>query len=377
MTNVRRPHLIAGMEQTLPLRTDHATVGGRFYQYRGVILLAFLFLVLWLNITFLKPLVMGAVLAVVLQPLMGKFDRWKFSAKFSRTVRASIITVAFTLLILIPVGILLFVGVQAVIDKVQTLNIADFTGGNFKAIATDLGLDGLLERVYDALPVSEAKIQGYMSKGLAAGAAYGAAVIQDLVTSLPGIAFQNFVLILTLFFLLIDGPKVVHFLRHNSIFNHEQTDRLIETTGSLCNSVIVATILSGAVQSLIVMVFCFITGTSNVILFTFITFISSFLPVVGTAPAIIFASIQSFISGDTTSGILWLVAIPIVGTSDNVVRPYVLKGGAELHPLIGFVAAFGALDMIGFYGLFIGPIVAGLFFTLLPMVTRTYPRTPR
>jgi hypothetical protein len=33
--------------------------------------------------------------------------------------------------------------------------------------------------------------------------------------------------------------------------------------------------------------------------------------------------------------------------------------------------------MIGFYGLFIGPVVVGLFFTLLPMVTRSYPKTPR
>ena len=58
--------------------------------------------------------------------------------------------------------------------------------------------------------------------------------------------------------------------------------------------------------------------------------------------------------------------------SDNIVRPYVLKGGAELHPLVGFVAAFGALDAIGFYGVFIGPVVAGLFFALLPIVTRSY-----
>jgi predicted PurR-regulated permease PerM len=65
----------------------------------------------------------------------------------------------------------------------------------------------------------------------------------------------------------------------------------------------------------------------------------------------------------------------VVGISDNIVRPYVLKGGAELHPLIGFVAAFGALDAIGFYGLFIGPVVAGLFFNLLPMISRIYSRT--
>jgi predicted PurR-regulated permease PerM len=91
----------------------------------------------------------------------------------------------------------------------------------------------------------------------------------------------------------------------------------------------------------------------------------------------LFLCAQAFIAGNNSAGIIWLLALPVVGFSDNIIRPYVLKGGAELHPLIGFVAAFGALDMIGFYGLFIGPIVAGLFFTLLPMVTRTYPRSPR
>ncbi len=365
------------MDQLLPLRTNRVTIGGRFYQYRGVILLAVLLLTLWLNITFLKPLVMGSIFAVVLHPFMNKFDRFELGKKISDTWRAAIIVVAFGLLILIPIGVLLFIGVQEVIEKVQTLHISDFSGANAMTIADKFGLGGTLERIQEIVPITEAQIQSYGARGLQAAGAYGAALLQNLITSLPGIAFSNFVLLITLFFMLIDGPRIVNFIRFNSIFNREQTDRLIHTVGSLSNSVIVATLATGAVQSTIVAIVCFATATPNAILFTFITFISSFLPVVGTAPAILVLSAQAFIAGNNGIGILWLFMIIVVGSSDNIVRPYVLKGGSDLHPLIGFVAAFGALDMIGFYGLFIGPIVAGLFFTLLPMVTRTYPRVPR
>ena len=353
--------------------------GGRFFQYRGVILLAFFILTLWLNLTFLLPLVMGAILAVVLYPLMGKFDRWKRTRHLSPTLRASIITIAFTLLILIPIGLLIFAGVQEVVGKIQEINgdVLNPQNMTFTKVVDELGLGTTVNKLMDILPVTPAQFQTYATKGMAAAAAFGANTLQGLVTSLPGIAFSNIVLIFTMFFLLIDGPKAVGFIRKNSIFNQEQTNKLIKTTSLLCNSVIVATLASGAVQASIVGLLCVFTGTGNIILYTFVTFISSFLPLIGTGPVIIFLAIKAFIAGRTTIGIVWLVSIAVVGTSDNIVRPYVLKGGAELHPLIGFVAAFGALDAIGFYGLFIGPIVAGLFFTLLPMVTRTYPRVPR
>ena len=367
----------------MPLRsalkmTASDAIGGRFYQYRGFILVIMLALVLWLNLTFLKPLLMGAILATVLFPLIGLFDRNRVTKEISLLWRAAVVTVAFTLLILIPVCILLFAGVQAVILKIQAVDLSGLTTKGLGAtFINDLGLRGVMDYVYNILPISEQQTQAYLAKGLAAAGVWGAATLQDFVTSLPGAVFSNFVFILTLFFLLIDGSRAVHFLRHNSIFNPAQTDKLIATTKALCESVIVATIISGAVQASIVATACFFTATSGILLFTFLTFVSSFFPVVGTAPVVLFLAIQAFVSGHSTAGIVWLIAIPVVGTSDNVVRTYVLKGGAELHPLIGFVAAFGALDMIGFYGLFIGPIVAGLFFALLPMVTRTYPRRAR
>lgn len=355
------------------------TQSGRFFNYRGFILVVMFVLVIWLNLTFIKPLVMGAIFATVLYPLMKYFDRNATTKKWSDTIRAALITFAFTVTLLIPVGVLLWMGAEAALEKAQGLHGINLSNGSLSAnsVIDTLGLRPILDRVSQIAPIDEAQVKQYAVKGASAIGGWVIRTLQGLLASLPGILFQNIVIIFTIFFLLIDGKKAVNFFRQNSIFNLAQTDRLIHATSLLCNSVIVATVVSGAVQATLVALGCIFTGTGNPVLWAFITFIASFFPVVGTTPVTLFLAAQAFASGDNTTGIVFLVLAPIVGTSDNIVRPYVLKGGAELHPLIGFVAAFGALDAIGFYGLFIGPIVAGLFFVLLPMVTKTYPRTPR
>jgi predicted PurR-regulated permease PerM len=53
----------------------------------------------------------------------------------------------------------------------------------------------------------------------------------------------------------------------------------------------------------------------------------------------------------------------MVAMTDNFVRPLFLRGATNLHPLVAFVAAFGALQSFGFVGVFLGPIIAGLFVT--------------
>ncbi len=352
-----------------------AAGGGRFFQYRGMLLLALLVLVLWLNISFIKPVVMGAVFAVVLFPLMRWFDRWNLG----RVWRATLLTFGFTIVVLGPIGIVIVVGADTALDKLQALQLLSTQQSATSSWATldALGLSPWIDRLGDIAPISDAQVKQYASKGFAAVGSALIAGLQGFVASLPGVLFSNIVIIFTIFFLLIDGPRAVRFIETNSIFGRIQTQRIIHVTKLLCDSVIVASLVAGAVQAAIIAFACLITGTHGILLIAFISFLASFFPMVGTAPVTIFLTGQAFLAGDTTAGIIFLISIPVVGMSDNFVRPYMLKGGAELHPLIGFVSAFGALEAIGFYGLFIGPIVTGLFFTLLPMVTRTYGQATR
>ncbi|MES2965337.1 MAG: AI-2E family transporter, partial [Bdellovibrionota bacterium] len=282
---------------------------------------------------------------------------------------------------LIPISLLVALGASAAVDKLKGLEDTNFSIGQFTSNpggAIDaLGLRPVLHQIAEISPVSEVQVRQYATRMAVGMGTLAGNALKGLVASLPGIMFANIVMLFTIFFLLVDGPRAVAFVRENSIFGRKQTDRILEVAHQLCYSVMVATLVSGAVQAALVGVACLITGTDGIALIVFVTFLFSFFPMVGTAPVTVGLALLSLIQGDTTAAIIFAVFVPVVGMSDNFVRPYVLKGGGDLHPLIGFVAAFGALDMIGFYGLFIGPVVVGLFFTLLPMVTRSYPKSPK
>jgi predicted PurR-regulated permease PerM len=54
----------------------------------------------------------------------------------------------------------------------------------------------------------------------------------------------------------------------------------------------------------------------------------------------------------------------VVGTADNVLRPLLISGRADVPTLAVFICVIGGLSAFGFIGLFIGPIVLGLLIAL-------------
>lgn len=50
----------------------------------------------------------------------------------------------------------------------------------------------------------------------------------------------------------------------------------------------------------------------------------------------------------------------VIGLADNFIRPYVVSGRVDMHPLLVFVALLGGVQAFGFLGLFIGPATVSL-----------------
>jgi len=55
----------------------------------------------------------------------------------------------------------------------------------------------------------------------------------------------------------------------------------------------------------------------------------------------------------------------IVGTMDNVLRPFLIRKGADLPLLLIFAGVIGGLIAFGIIGLFVGPVVLAIAYTLL------------
>jgi predicted PurR-regulated permease PerM len=68
--------------------------------------------------------------------------------------------------------------------------------------------------------------------------------------------------------------------------------------------------------------------------------------------------------------LIWTI---VVGTLDNVVRPILITKGAQLPLLLIFAGVVGGLIAFGLVGIFVGPVVLAVAYTLLGAWVRQEP----
>lgn len=108
-----------------------------------------------------------------------------------------------------------------------------------------------------------------------------------------------------------------------------------------------------------------IAGVPAPVFLGFATFILSFVPM--GAPVIwIPAAIYLFTQGATGMGIFMVVwGTLAVSSIDNVIRPYFISLGSDLPLLVTLLGVFGGILAFGFIGLFIGPTLLAVAYTLI------------
>src|SRR5262249_44502142 len=84
-------------------------------------------------------------------------------------------------------------------------------------------------------------------------------------------------------------------------------------------------------------------------------------PLLVLAPAVFWL----FWTGQTGWGIALLVWTVLVGALGHVLRPMLVRMGADLPLLLIFAGVLGGLFAFGIVGLFVGPVVLAVTYTLL------------
>lgn len=86
---------------------------------------------------------------------------------------------------------------------------------------------------------------------------------------------------------------------------------------------------------------------------------------IGPIPVLLGAAGWAFWGDQIGWGIFLIVWGLIVGTFDNVLRPLLIKMGADLPLLLIFSGVIGGLFAFGLVGIFVGPVVLAVAYTLL------------
>lgn len=86
---------------------------------------------------------------------------------------------------------------------------------------------------------------------------------------------------------------------------------------------------------------------------------------VGPGLVLIPAVVWMYWSGETLWGTVLLVFAIIACTIDNLIRPFLIKKGVELPLIVILGGVLGGLVAFGIIGIFIGPVVLAVIYTLL------------
>jgi predicted PurR-regulated permease PerM len=134
--------------------------------------------------------------------------------------------------------------------------------------------------------------------------------------------------------------------------------------GKAARSVALGVVVTAVVQAALGGVGLFIAGVPGASLLTAVMFMLC-LAQVGAGPVLIPALIWLYWKGKVTWAIVLLVFTVVALTIDNVLRPVLIKKGADLPLILIFAGVIGGLVAFGVVGLFIGPVVLAITSTLL------------
>lgn len=161
------------------------------------------------------------------------------------------------------------------------------------------------------------------------------------------------------------GEQVGHGIRHFAYrMGGRRGDAAVLLAGQAIRAVALGVVVTALVQGVLGGIGLAISGIPYATLLTVLMILTCLVqlgPLVVLVPAIIWL----YWSGDTTWGTVLLVWSCVVGTLDNVLRPMLIRMGADLPMILILSGVIGGLIAFGMIGLFIGPVVLAVSYRLV------------
>jgi predicted PurR-regulated permease PerM len=316
---------------------------------------------LWVLRPFLASLIWASMIVVATWPLMRRLEA-AFGGR--RAPAVAIMTLGLLAILIVPLGIALqaiFANSGNIAELVARLPEATLPGA-----PQWLGrLPFFGERITTAWnDVASAGVPGL----LALAEPYLRIVATWLTQHAGGLAMVlvQFGLIVALSAILYAGGEswAAWARRFGERLADEQGSRMVVLAGQAIRGVALGVVVTALLQSLAGGIGLAIAGIPFVGVLTAIMF-ALCIAQLGPLLVLLGATAWAFYALGTGWGIFLLVWSSVVGLMDNVIRPVLIRRGADLPLLLIFAGVIGGMIAFGIVGIFIGPVILAVAYTLL------------
>ena len=315
----------------------------------------------WVMRPFLLSLIWASVIVVATWPAFEGLQR-RLGGR--RGLAVATMAVLILLIILVPItyAIVTILGnvdnISAQVRTLSTLSLAappdwvssipvvgDKLAGSWRESAA-LSAE---ERTAIVLPYARTAIQWFMAQA----GSIGMTLVQFLLTVIIAmILYANGTVV---------REGVLNFARR--LAGRQGEDAAI-LAGKAVRGVVLGVVVTALIQAAVGGIGLFVTGIPAAGLLTAVIVLLC-LAQVGPFLVMVPAVIWLYWSGQPVRGTVLLVFLVVAGTIDNFLRPFLIRKGADLPLLLIFAGVIGGLIAFGIIGLFIGPVMLAVTYTLL------------
>ncbi|MFP3869555.1 MAG: AI-2E family transporter [Syntrophobacteria bacterium] len=342
---------------------------------RKLFLLALLFSFLYLAFLLLRPylgtIIFAAVLSSVFHPLHRRLAQ---RCRGRENLAAFVTSLLLVLIVVVPLISFSLAMVRQGVESLRRIS-AWVQAGNLQTLLSSEHLQPL-KRILDhylALPTLE---QVNVQKALAdASSKFGHLILShgtEVLGNATALVIRSFLLILLIFYLLRDGQAIVARLRQLSPLAREQEQKLIERIRTLSSSVVLGNAATAAAQGIAGGIGLWICGIPALFWGTIMAF-TSLIPTVGTALVWVPAVGYLFAVGSWGKAVFLCVwCVVLVGSIDNFLRPFLMKGQGDVSSIYLFFAILGGVHVFGIAGILYGPLIFGVSAVLIYLYELEY-----
>jgi len=141
-------------------------------------------------------------------------------------------------------------------------------------------------------------------------------------------------------------------------------ENAVRLSGQAIRGVAMGVVVTALVQALIGGAGLVIAGVPFAPVLTALMFLLA-VAQIGAVPVLVIPIIWLYWTDSPGWGSFLVVVAIVAGTLDNVLRPFLIKKGADLPLLLIFVGVIGGLIAFGLIGIFVGPLILAVTYTLL------------
>ncbi len=314
---------------------------------------------------FLYSLAEAIVLAVVFYPAYQRILKWTKG----KAAAASLLSVlALLFLFGMPIFVIIVLVAREAVTAAHYLTRQSAEQGGFALFVTTVAERSLtfLGRWID---LSKYDLRGAVTSHVQQAGVWvlgsGASVLANFAT----LIVQSLITLVVVFFFFRDGRGWIQQAEETIPLPPGLAKKLFSNIADTIVANVYGIVSVGAAQGVLTGIALAIVGLQSALLLGLCAAFASIVPVAGAALVWVPAGLYLIFTGAIWKAIFVLVwGVAVVSTSDNIIRPWVVGGRVELHPLVLVFSILGGVQAFGFLGLFLGPVSASVLWVLLGMI---------